>query len=113
MACFVEESCTISHEGRTFEAGGAWLCDCTDGYRRGVVYAKVTNESPSGVGYSWGVVTDWHGNQIAKAEFKPTYQGNFCRMRSLSFVVDGVKFSGRWCPDWADAVRVRSTRKVA
>jgi len=99
---FCEKDCVIAHEGRTFEAGGAWLCDCADGYRRGVVYAKPDKSC----------VTTWHGELIAMATFGPVYRGTFCRMRSVLFEVDGVRYAGRWCPDWADAVRVRSTRKV-
>lgn len=99
---FVEEDCTITHEGRTFTAGGAWLADCPDGYRRGVVYAN-----PGA-----GIVTDWHGNVIARASYGKPYQGPFCTMQSVSFVVDGILYAGRWCPDWASAVNVRSTRKV-
>jgi hypothetical protein len=103
MPNFVEENCTITHEGKEFISGGAWIADCTDGYRRGVVYASPTKKC----------VTDWHGNKIADAVFGPIYQGNYCKMQSVSFIVDGVKFSGRYCPDWACAVRVRSTKRVS
>ena len=98
MAGFIEENCVIEHEGQQFESGGAWLCECTDGYWRGVVYAK-----PSA-----GVVTDWHGNMIAAASFGQTYQGNFSKMRSVSFTWQGKRFTGRYCPDWADAIKVRA-----
>ena len=112
MANFVETDCKFTHEGRTFEAGGAWLCDCTDGFKRGVVYAKPIIRIAEGCP-AHGVVTDWHGNEIAKAVFGVPYQGNFCKLRSVSFTVDGVKFTGRYCPDWADAVKVRSTKRVS
>lgn len=108
---FVEENCTIEHEGKKFEAGGSWICDCSDGHRRGVVYAKPNKGSEGG--YSIGTVTTWHGEFIAIARFGKVYQGAFCKMRTVRFEIGGVKYSGRYCPDWADAVRVRSTKKVA
>lgn len=117
MSTFVETNCVIEHEGQTFESGGAWLCDCTDGYRRGVVYAK-----PDKMNHDWreamqftasGVVTDWHGNVLAKATFGPVYRGGFgAKMRSVRFTVDGVTYTGRYGCDWAQAVRVRSTKRV-
>lgn len=99
---FVERDCVVEHEGRCFESGGAQMVDCRDGFRRGVVYAK-----PGA-----NMVTDWHGNKLADATFGLTFQGNFCSMRSVAFVLDGVRFTGRWCPDWADAVKVRSTKRI-
>jgi hypothetical protein len=124
-ATFIEDDCTIEHEGRTFKSGGSWLCDCSDGYRRGVVYVK-----PPKIGYDtthlrriiraggehprscYGFVTTWHGEQIAGAGFGPIYQGNFCRMRAVTFTFEGVTFTGRYCPESSQAVRVKSTRKV-
>lgn len=118
---FIEENCTINHGGRTFEAGGSWLLDCTDGHRRGVVYVKhPESDRPGGPWGEYrnrypagrGTVTTWHGETIAPAYFGSVYQGNFSRMRSVSFTVDGVTYAGRYCPDWSEAVKVRSTRKV-
>lgn len=122
MATFIEEDCTVTHEGRSFTAGGAWLCDCTDGYRRGVVYTKpadpiqakpgdITGPAPS---YPRrGIVTDWHGNKIADASFGHPYRGGFgAKMRTVRFTVDGVEYAGRYGCDWRDAVRVRSTKRV-
>ena len=80
------------------------MCDCTDGYRRGVVYARPSS----------GIVTDWHGRVIASATFGRPYRGGFgARMRSVRFTVDGVTYTGRYGCDWAQAVRVRSTTKVS
>lgn len=109
MSTFIEQDCTVEHEGRHFTCGGAHLVDCTDGFRRGVVYAKVHARS---LERTIGVVTDWHGAKLADCTFGPIYQGIFCRMRSVSFTLDGVRYTGRYCPDWADAVRVRSTKKI-
>lgn len=101
---FVETDCTVEHEGKRYTSGGACIVDCSDGYRRGVVY----------VGRDLGqdIVTDWHGNTIALARLGPVYRGNFCRMQSVSFTLHGVRYHGRYCPDWAQCVRIRSTKKV-
>lgn len=119
-ATFIETDCKIEHEGRTFEAGGAWLCDCTDGYRRGVVYVKPAEpiQTPINGVYSpsyprRGIVTDWHGNKLADASISMPFRGGFgARMRSVRFTIDGVTYTGRYGCDWASACRVKSTRKV-
>lgn len=112
-ATFVETGCVITHEGQSFESGGAFLCDCTDGYRRGVVYAKPNDDVLFKNQGCRGVVTDWHGNKVADAILGPVYRGGFgARMRAVSFTLDGVTYMGRYGCDWADAVRVRSTVKV-
>lgn len=112
MTTFIEENCTITHEGQEFTSGGAWLCDCSDGYRRGVVYAKPIIRVAEGHP-AHGHVTDWHGNKIADAMFGVPYRGNFCMMRSVAFELDGIKYTGRYAPDSSEAVRVRSTKRVA
>lgn len=99
---FIEENCEIELQGQKFESGGAFIAYCTDGYMRGVVYAKPELRA----------VTTWHGKLIAEASFGRTYQGNFCKMRSVLFEIDGIRFTGRYCPDWAQMIRVRSTKKV-
>ena len=118
---FVEADCKIVHEGREFESGGAWICDCSDGYRRGVVYAKPAEPSHVGefcrirpIEYPRrGIVTDWHGTKIADAVFGVPYRGGFgAKMRSVRFTLGGVTFTGRYGCDWASAVRVRSTKKI-
>ena len=119
MKTFVETGCTIAHEGQTFEAGGAWLADCSDGYRRGVVYAKPDTHHNMGCKSARepnaacpGQVTDWHGHTLARAYFGPVYRGNYCKMRSVTFTYGGVTYTGRYCPDTSLAVRVRSTKKI-
>ena len=103
MPNFIEENCKIEHAGKTFESGGSFVVDCTDGFRRGIVYAKPDK----------GIVTTWHGETIARAKYGSIYQGNFCKMQSVSFTLDGILFTGRYCPDWAQMVRVKSTKKIA
>lgn len=119
---FIEENCTIEHEGKQFTSGGAWLCDCSDGKRRGVVYVNppMNGQYKSCGGAmiacasrGWGNVTTWHGKLIAKAYFGERYQGTYCRMQSVSFELNGVKYSGRYCPDTSGACRVTSTRPIS
>ena len=98
---FSEGDCTITLEGRNFTSGGAFLTPCSDGFMRGAVYAKP------------GIVTDWHGKEIAKARYGRIYQGNFCRMQSVTFELDGLRYAGRFCPDWSELVRVRSTKRIS
>ena len=102
---FVERDCKITHEDQSFESGGAYLLPCRDGKIRGIVYhSDVKN-----------VVTDWHGNVIARASYTD-YRGNFCKMRRVSFSlkIEGqrVNFIGDYCPDWVELVKVRSTKPV-
>lgn len=106
---FVEENCTIEHEGRKFSSGGAWLVECTDGYWRGVVYVKPCDANDNGP--CGGMVTTWHGKHIAQANFGARYQSTYCRLRSVSFTYEGLHFTGRYCPDTGEVCRVRA-RKV-
>jgi hypothetical protein len=95
-----ETDCTITHEGQKFESGGAYLLPCTDGKVRGVVY----------VNRKAGTVITWHGETIARLDAYTEYRGNFCKMARISFTHEGRKFVGDFCPDWADACKVRSTK---
>lgn len=99
MNTFIESNCTIEHEGKIFEAGGAYLLDCTDGKKRGVVYCSDKR-----------TVTTWHGDFIARLDTYTAYRGNFCRMARITFTLDGKKYIGEYCPDWSEAVKVRSTK---
>ncbi len=95
---FVEQDCKFEVNGKNFEASGASLLPCSDGYWRGVVYVNVEDRK----------VTTWHGDRLARAEFGTIYQGNFCKMQSVSFTYNGMHFHGRYCPDWSQAVRVKA-----
>lgn len=97
---FIEKDCIFEVQGKKFESGGAFICDCTDGITRGVVYEKAKE----------GIVTDWHGKEIAKAKFGKVYQGNFCRMQSVRFEYEGKTFTGRFCPDWSQLIRVKANK---
>jgi hypothetical protein len=96
----LEQNCTIEHEGKTYEAGGSYLLPCTDGKVRGIVYVDTQNRT----------VTTWHGELIARLDALTYYRGNFCRMARISFTHEGRKFIGDYCPNWADACKVRSTK---
>jgi hypothetical protein len=113
---FIEEDCTISHDGQEYSSGGSYIAECTDGKFRGMVYIKQEEHlTPAGLPYpgskgrSFGTVTTWHGEQIARAGFTD-YQGNFCNMRRVSFTWQGMNFVGDYCPDWSEVCKVRSTK---
>ena len=99
---FVETNCKFSHEGIEFESGGSYIGKCSDGLYRGIVYVDFTRK----------VVTTWHGEVIAPLDRWTLYRGNFTRyMARISFTYNGIKFIGDYCTQWADACKVRSTKK--
>lgn len=99
---FIESDCTIELDGKKFTSGGAWLAECSDGKMRGVVYIRNEHNGYCDVG-------TWHGQKIANAKYTD-YRGNFCKMRRISFTRAGKVFVGDYCPDWADACKVRTTK---
>ena len=96
---FNETDCTFEHNGTAYEAGGAYMAKCSDGKMRGLVYINEKTHS----------VTTWRGETIARCTWSD-YRGNFCKMRRVSFTYQGKKFIGDYCPDWSEAVKVRSTK---
>lgn len=58
MSTFVETDCTITHEGRTFESGGAVV---TDEY----IVAYI---GPN------GTLTDWHGNRLGEIRVRSSWR---------------------------------------
>lgn len=82
-APFVEQDCTIAHEGRTFESGGAVV---TDEFI--VVYPR-----------SDGKVCDWHGNVLGEAfvlsSWRTPRSYMAARMYSFAIYIDGVRYVGR------------------
>lgn len=109
MESLLETDCTIEHNGKEYTAGGSYLLPCTDGRYRGVVYIKQDGGSTINPKHTWGTVTTWHGEQLARAGFTD-YHGNFCQMRRVSFTWQGMKFIGDYCPDWSEACKVRTTK---
>lgn len=81
-ATFVETDCTIEHDGRTFESGGAFVSDT-----HLVAYPGAD-----------GVLNDWHGNPIgtwrAVSSWRvDSYIGT--RMYAMRASVDGATYHGR------------------
>ena len=83
IATYVEQDCTIEHEGRKFSSGGAVVTD-----KFIVVYPR-----------SDGKVTDWHGNVLGEAfvlsswRIPRSYIAS--RMYSYAVYVNGVRYIGR------------------
>jgi hypothetical protein len=82
---YVETDCTVTHEGRTFEAGGAVVTP-----DRIIAYPAAD-----------GILTDWHGRQLGTwrsvsswrlAQWSPI--GGWI-MHQIEAVVDGVTYTGR------------------
>ena len=82
---YVETDCTVEHEGRTFEAGGA----------------VVTPDRILAYPGAGGVLRDWHGRQLGSwrevaswrmARWSPI--GGWV-MRQIEARVDGVTYTGR------------------
>ena len=86
MEPYVEQNCTIEHEGRKFEAGGAVI---TDGYVFGY---------PKG-----NVLQNWHGDMIGTCRVLSTW--NTPRsyisptMSSYEVFANGVRYVGRGAGD--------------
>ena len=81
-ATYVEENCTIEHEGRTYESGGAFVSDTNL-----VAYPA-----------AGGVLTTWHGTPIgtwrAVSSWRvDSYMGT--RMYAIRATVDGATYHGR------------------
>jgi len=84
---FIETDCTISHEGKTFEAGGAVV---TQGYL--IAYPRDN-----------GVLADWHGNAIGTWRTISSRKAVFFGRRSwmgetyyyMRGVVNGVEYALR------------------
>jgi hypothetical protein len=109
MKAFVEPDCTFTHEGKTFESGGAWLAQRKDtGRYEGILYAKPETHE----------VTDWHGKLRIQASFGPVwhsafrdYQGFPQKNRTIRFEYQGKRFSGiQYNIDWSEIVRVKEVR---
>ena len=92
MKQFVEQDCTIEHEGRTFESGGAYIVDG----RIAAYPAKAPHNGRQ-------PLCDWHGNEIGYwyvINSRPavffgyqSFMGD--RYYYMRGVVDGVRYSLR------------------
>jgi hypothetical protein len=85
---YIETDCTITHNGRTFEAGGAVLTsDFALGY---IVRAKDSNKL---------ILTDWHGKTLSESvRLVSSWRINSAlsdRMYQFEVTLNGVVFTGR------------------
>lgn len=86
MPTYVETGCTITHEGRTFEAGGAVV---TPDY-------VIAYLSLDGTRYH---ITDWHGQHLANARITATWRTPHSwlsdTMHQVEATIDGITYTGR------------------
>lgn len=79
---YIERDCTIEHEGRKFEAGGA----------------VVTNDVLIAYPRENGILGDWHGEPIGTWRVLSSWRVNSyigSRMYSIEARVNGVRYVGR------------------
>jgi hypothetical protein len=62
MNNYIETNCTVEHEGKVFECGGA---EITDDYVIAYMQSKPVNAIREFVGLSYEV-SDWHGTPIGR-----------------------------------------------
>ena len=92
MTTYVEQDCTFTHEGMTFEAGGAVV---TPEYAVGYV----TNLDESQIHRNGCDITNWRGNKLgmgrvtARWETPGSYVSNY--MHQVEATINGVKYTGR------------------
>lgn len=94
---YVEQDCTIEHEGRTFEAGGAVV---TDQYAIG--YVKDNEDTKYvNVWANRGNITDWHGNFLGGITRSKSFKqwnpsaGYYITMHQITARIDGIYYTGR------------------
>lgn len=98
MTTYIEADCTITHEGRTFEAGAAVVTpDCVIGY-----VGKLLNVNPHGtamiVTNGTRALTDWHGRQIGTCYISRSWRVNSyigSHMCQIYARINGVDYTGR------------------
>lgn len=80
---YLERDCTFTHEGKTFEAGGA----------------VVTPERIIAYPLSKGILGDWHGSPIGRwriiAQWKTPRSWMSSTMYQIEATVDGITYTGR------------------
>lgn len=93
---YVEQDCTIEHEGQTFEAGGAVV---TPEYAIG--YCDGLETHYRGTFSTDGVIMSWHGAVLGEvytcrrfSNWQP-HLGLWCTMFQVTAIIDGVKYTGR------------------
>lgn len=90
---YVEQDCTIEHNGQTFEAGGAVVTN-------DIIYGYVVDRT----------IRNWHGDtillRITRTNTTRMWQG--ARLTAVWAVdADGQRWFGKYGSDWADLIRMR------
>lgn len=84
----VERDCIWEHEGRTYEAGGALVCD---GYARAYLAQSAGRL----------VVTTWHGEELGPATIVSSWRNPWGwrsdRIYQVRATINGRTYSGRGC----------------
>jgi hypothetical protein len=113
---FMDEKCTIVHEGREYTNSGAWICKRVDtGKYEGCVYIR---EKPEWTGCGnvppigqWPRSTagNWDGSIQVPCGLGKIYYSNFGdRRRQVWFEWGGMLFHGTWCSiDFNELVHVK------
>jgi hypothetical protein len=91
MTPFIERDCVITHEGRTFEAGGAAVTP-----EWALAYPDIPGGEYRG---AFGAMRDWHGNEIGTcrvtARWKTPRSWVSSHMCQIEATIGGVKYTGR------------------
>jgi hypothetical protein len=105
---FIETDCNITHEGKTFEAGGAVITPehaivylasdpipTPDRMRSGRQFFP-SRPRPAACGTPWhGTLTDWHGNKVGTYAPQSTFFQRGARMYAISARINGQDYYGR------------------
>ena len=91
MTTYVEQDCTFTHEGRTFEAGGAVV---TPEYAIGYVKSMFIEDEYNH--WATGLITDWHGLFLGSILYAKVFRApSMIRMYQVEATINGVKYTGR------------------
>jgi hypothetical protein len=88
---YVERDCTIEHEGKVFESGGAIVTGS-----HAIAYPHFEREY---VG-ACGLLKDWHGNTIGTCHITASWRINSYmsnKMFQIAATIDDVRYTGRGC----------------
>ena len=98
MSTYIETDCTITHEGRTFDASGAVVTP-----EAAIAYVgALVNVNPHGTSMritnGTRALNDWHGNQIGTCYISRSwrvfsYLGS--HMNQIYARINGVDYTGR------------------